>query len=742
ILRMEIESLEAEAKQTAHKHVANLLQRPDQLEKVEQYKRRVIRKKASVEGMLKTAMQTQLDGVKTGLIHLKTCLQDIKEVRKLMREIEETFPVVPNLVDKLKEVREESLKHSQYAAAMENLKHIFSVPESVQKTRAFISDGKLLLAHQSLMELENSRDDLLFEMHRLPSTSLADKNMLKHYFSEVEKLSDELGKQLWLIIRLALNSVRKEPSVIVTALRIIEREEKADANAAKRLESTNFVTPGRPKNWRKRVFEILEEAVSERIAGNQIEERSQNKMWLVRHLEVTRQLILEDLQVVKTACVPCFPPYYDIVDEMLRLYHKCLSSHLQELATQLEGNEYVTLLNWVQVYEGPELMGHPDLNIDLKAEGLEPLLPERIVNDLTSKYLATIEKNYKEWMNNTINREMKDWGGNNLPEADDTGHYQTTTPVIVFQMIDQHLQVAKTVNQALINRVLIISMEHLAMFAKQYKDAVYKYSKSHFEDRGLYKYFTPYMIAVTNNSIAFSDIAWKFRKQYRSSTTDSDKSFENVLNSFEKLREETTNFLLHELFLDVDKEISKVGTREWLEGKFSVIENVCLTLEDYVHDYQHLKERNFDYLKSCLETKLAKGYITALLQKKITFKDQSQREQFARKFVREGEILKAEMSKLPSFHSLGTSSTKESPFDSLPLLAEFLKLKDLSMLFLEVSGLIKRYPDITADHLTALLNLREDMAKTNVRKQVVEMMSELGTLQTNSKTIFSQIVLN
>ncbi|RWS22101.1 exocyst complex component 3-like protein [Leptotrombidium deliense] len=428
---------------------------------------------------------------------------------------------------------------------------------------------------------------------------------------------------------------------------------------------------------------------------------------------------------------------------MLRLYHTCLSAHLQELATQLEGNEFVTLLNWVQVYEGPELMGHPELNIDLKAEGLQPLLPKNIVDDLTNKYLATIEKNYKEWMNNTINREMRDWCGTNIPEADDTGHYQTTTPVIVFQMIDQHLQVAKTVNQALINRVLIISMDHLAAFAKQYKDAISKYSKAHFEDRELHKCYTPYMIAITNNCISFSDIAWKFRKQYRSATSgaESDKSFENVLNSFEKLREDSINYLLHELFLDVDKEISKVGTKEWLEGKFSVIENVCLTLEDYVHDYEHLKERNFDYLRASLESKLAKGYITAILQKKITFKDHNQREAFARKFVKEGEILKVALGKLPNYQSLGMNP-KESPFECLPLLADFLKLKDLSIVFLEVSGLIKKYPDITVDHLTALLSLREDMAKTNVRKQVVDWMSELSSLQTNTKTIFSSICLN
>ena len=78
------------------------------------------------------------------------------------------------------------------------------------------------------------------------------------------------GKQLWLHIRMTLNSAKNNPSVIVTALRIIEREEKADEIAQKKYDQLGFMPHNRPKQWKKRVFEILEEAVSERLGGSQL----------------------------------------------------------------------------------------------------------------------------------------------------------------------------------------------------------------------------------------------------------------------------------------------------------------------------------------------------------------------------------------------------------------------------------------------------------------------------------------
>jgi exocyst complex component 3 len=83
--------------------------------------------------------------------------------------------------------------------------------------------------------------------------------------------------------------------------------------------------PGRPKQWRKMTFEILEASVTERLEASQLESRAENKMWLVRYLEVMRLLILEDLSVIKSLCVPCFPPAYEILERYVAMYHSCLS---------------------------------------------------------------------------------------------------------------------------------------------------------------------------------------------------------------------------------------------------------------------------------------------------------------------------------------------------------------------------------------------------------------------------------
>ncbi|XP_077496024.1 exocyst complex component Sec6 isoform X2 [Amblyomma americanum] len=754
---MDVNALEAEAKATAIKHITTMLQMPEQLEKVQQYKKRVSRKKASVEAMLKTALQSQLDGFRTALTLQKSIPNDLMEVqRNLNEDIQDIFKALPALTERLQEVKEESIRHSQYGAAIENLKHIFNVPGSVQKTQELIANDKLLLAHQALSDLENSRDDLLFELHKLPNQSVTDRNMLKQYFADVEKLSEDLGKQIWLVLKRTLNSVRKEPQVVVTALRIIEREERRDQAALERQKSSGgFLPPGRPKQWRKRCFEVLESAVEDRIEGNQFEDRHENKMWLVRHLEVTRQIVLDDLRTVKTVCVPCFPPEYDIFNRYVRMYHSCLSRHLQSIiANELEGNEYITVLGWLTVYMGEELMGHPDLGLD--AASLEPLLGRSDVQQLIDKYLSTLVANYQDWLRNALQSDVKDWHRTCEPDVDSRGCYHTSAPMIVFQMVDQHLQVAKTVGPDLVRKVLSISLEQTTKFVASYMEAVTEFRDRHFEDRSVRKCFTHYVIAVANNCLQFKQL---FEKSYTDCCTgqgalakgDNEISqvYHRLQQSLERLQERALEALRDELFLDVNKELADVMTRSWLTSESSVIDTVTATADDYFHDYVCLLPQNLELLVSKMKWALARSYVHAILQRKIAFKGYEERKVAAEKINREcqklSELFKKAMPQTGGSRrsgSVGSASPGSSPLDTLPLLAEVIKMKDTSLLSLEVSGLIKRYPDISGEHLQSLLMLRGDMSRNEARTLVAEMRSDdqphgVGV----PKSVFSEIVL-
>ena len=65
-----------------------------------------------------------------------------------MDEIEKDLQVLPGLLTNLEALKEETSRHSQLATAQENLKHLFTVPETVRQAEAAILDGKLLEAHK------------------------------------------------------------------------------------------------------------------------------------------------------------------------------------------------------------------------------------------------------------------------------------------------------------------------------------------------------------------------------------------------------------------------------------------------------------------------------------------------------------------------------------------------------------------------------------------------------------------
>lgn len=191
------------------------------------------------------------------------------------------------------------------------------------------------------MMMEHLRDDILSQLH-LRGLSSAQATVLS-YFSGLQELNESLAKQLWGIVGSSLKLVREDPVLFVTAIRIIEREEKIDDTL---LLDATFLPPGRPKGWRQKFYHVLQETIT--AAHFNAVRMDAEGPGLAKHLAALQKAIVSELQVVKDLMVQCVPAHYNILSVCTATYHRALGSHLQDILREdLDKQSLFLLLEWV-----------------------------------------------------------------------------------------------------------------------------------------------------------------------------------------------------------------------------------------------------------------------------------------------------------------------------------------------------------------------------------------------------------
>jgi capsular polysaccharide biosynthesis protein len=158
---------------------------------------------------------------------LKDVNKNIGEVKNTIFSIQEEYKTISHLETTLAELRREATKHKQLKSAKENVKNILNVEDLARQANEFIESNKVLSAHKCLLDMEKCRNDILEELGT-PSqnnTNIGDIKLVEEFFKQVREIQNLLHNHIFVTIKRMLEVSKTCPEQLVSALRIIEREE-------------------------------------------------------------------------------------------------------------------------------------------------------------------------------------------------------------------------------------------------------------------------------------------------------------------------------------------------------------------------------------------------------------------------------------------------------------------------------------------------------------------------------------
>ncbi|XP_067905842.1 exocyst complex component 3-like protein isoform X2 [Heterodontus francisci] len=711
----EFEKAEKLARGAALKWASGIFYHPNQLERLGQYRKRETQRTSSVQSRLKSAVQSYLEGVGTGLGQLRTSLDDVRAVRRTLVEVREDWQNKVNGFEGLGQLYSLASDHVQLATAVHNLQQVFSVPEVVTEIRQLIEARKLLEAHTKLMEMECWRDNILYQLYRAGRQDTEGEQIVLSYFSDVGQLNEDLAKELWDVVSCGLTLVKQDPSLFVSAIRIIEREEKIDQMTGDGQRQHVFLPPGRPKYLRQTFFKVIEQSTAAQFRARQTDTKGPG---LANHLAALQNNILNDLKVVKHLMVQCCPPQYNILQTYVLLHHSCLSGHLQDIISwDLEKSEIYTVLNWIRhIYHSPEMIAHPDLCPDVDIASPGPLISQDALEQLQNKYVNAIRVAVSDWMQKALEAEVNDWYREEEPESDHEGYLHSSLPVIVTQMLEENVQVAMVIGDCLRDQMVAMALQELESFLYRFREAVISYGKDRQKDSQP-KYYLLYLLAAVNNCIAFrKSIQWLQKQCGHGSHGDCcSKLPHSIDTAVDRAMKKGCRLLIDEMLSELQPHILQLLSGSWICGS-DLIDTICTIMDTYCSHFTRIREPVFQFMLFEGLRLVIIEYVHTLMLKKIVCKNAAERERLSDRMSRDAERLKE------LFCNLGLEEPGRLT-NVISSVSELIKLKDTSLLSLEVSCLVANYPDISDEHVSVLLDIRGDVSK-DIRGTVLEMLEQ------------------
>nr|A2AV37.1 RecName: Full=Exocyst complex component 3-like protein [Danio rerio] len=742
----ELERAECLARGAALKWASGVFCRPEHLEKLGQYKKRESQRTASIQSRLKSVVQSYLEGVDWGLGQLREARAELRGVSHDLYKANLESRKNSEEVTTLETLREISVSHCQLLAAVSNLPRLYKVRSMVLETERLVESRRLLEAHARLMELERWQDEVLLQLQGPRGSSgtelnSEDEELVRNYFSGVGRLVDALAKELWAVVGSGLSLAHQNPTPFVSAVRIVEREEALDQFFLEERRSTsghNIPMPaGRPRNWRDRFFKVMEEAVSARFRSvSYLHTRGPG---LASHLSALQHCIMGDLSTVRHCLEQCVPAHYHLTRAYLHFCHQFLQTHLGLVSGwELEGGEIFAVLNWVlHIYNSSEMMGEPALLAELEIENLGPLISQEGLEQLQNKYVQKVRKSVSEWMQKALEVELTDWQRDQEPDIDHEGYYHTSLPTIITQMLEENARVALMISEALRDQTIQMGLYEMEKLLSRFRDAVIEFGKEHRKDPTVNKFYLHYLLACINNCIILKTSTESLQQQICSFVSNRYSRIPlGPLAALDRAVRKACRLVMDHLLFELQPHLQELLSSTWLD-QGDVTLNMCGVLERHCELYNRVRQPCRQRLKEECQWLTVVEYVRAVMQKRLVCRSSDEQKQLAQRMTQDAQQLRDHLQSMEIDGTIG----EVNPTALIAALADIINLKDPGMLLLEISGLLSKYPDISEEHVSVLLDIRGDVPK-EVRKSVLDFLDQSAPpLPPGYRPIFTEILV-
>ncbi|XP_023564995.1 exocyst complex component 3-like protein isoform X4 [Octodon degus] len=411
-----------------------------------------------------------------------------------------------------------------------------------------------------------------------------------------------------------------------------------------------------PRDWQRRCLQALQAGLEQVHFGTTVLPKPGA---LAEWLKALQVALPAELATAEALVAPCCPPYYNVIRLWSHTLHNGLRRSLQQLlkGPELGATDAFTLLHWaLHVYPGKEMMGSLELGPEADVSQLEPLL--------TSENIEKLEATF----------------------------------VVKVQILAENIHLAGMVSESLQHRVHGMALSELGTFLKSFSDALIQFSQDHLSGEALAAHYVSYLLAALNHQSELSASL---------SILHFDGVAPGVLAPVEagldELQRRICRLVLEALQVELQPLFTALPSRQWLSSS-ELLDRVCEQTSNFCRDFRRIRNPEVQVLLAEAERTVVVQYLHALMQGRLVCRSADERAQAAQCLQHDAAQFKE------LFLSLGLEETAHCT-PVLLAVRELLNLCDPTLLGLEVAGLQQQFPDVSEDHVSALLDLRGDVSR-------------------------------